>query len=61
MLSARCFSLNRLVVVTLPQVGINDKKKQALQYIFTFSPKPGIHFWSWGMSLAALHELNFSN
>jgi hypothetical protein len=28
MLSARCFSLNRLVAVTLPQVqGINDKKK----------------------------------
>jgi hypothetical protein len=27
MLSARCFSLKRLVAVTLPQVGINDKKK----------------------------------
>jgi hypothetical protein len=27
MLSARCFSLNRLVMVTLPQVGIDDKKK----------------------------------
>jgi hypothetical protein len=27
MLSARCFSLNRLVAATLPQVGINDKKK----------------------------------
>jgi hypothetical protein len=27
MLSARCFSLNRLVAVTLPQVVINDKKK----------------------------------
>jgi hypothetical protein len=27
MLSARWFSLNRLVAVTLPQVGINDKKK----------------------------------
>jgi hypothetical protein len=32
MLSAPSFSLYRLVAVTLPQVGINDKKKN--QYIF---------------------------
>jgi hypothetical protein len=37
MLSARCFSLNRLVAVTLPQVEINDKKKKSIIMMKTYN------------------------